>query len=431
MWKSAGNVKPTGVKKRIITAAVAASIATNMHAAPPGNLDGASGRIFEVNLENRTFELLKETEYDPVTAAGRSRFTVHWTDETVITMVRERDDFDGISKPVMANFYGIHAKGMMAFEAGEPFVARVAVLHAGAGSVEDIEGEKTGVFGWFTPGKGVREGLLRVEDREVPVSLRPRNWRIFLRAPLAAERLADGFWKTSLHGSADDAGRFVVSRMEVETLPDPRLLDDPKLPRVLVIGDSISMNYHDEAKQALAGVANYHRIDGNAFTSGHGADNAELWLGNYKDKGLHWDVIQFNHGLHDLRQTYEAKTETWGPPQVPIEEYQANLERLIAVLKQTGATLVWASTTPVQRDILGQYARRKGAAAEYNAAALEVMKRHPEIIINDLHGAVAGSPAFDRWRETADVHFYQPAERQALGGAVATAVRKAIALRGK
>jgi acyl-CoA thioesterase-1 len=394
-----------------------------------GDLDGAVGRIFDVNLEARTFELLKETEYDPVTAAGRSRFTVHWSDETRITLADERQDFKAIDAPVFANFYGMNEDQLRASERGERFVARVAVLHFGANGIDDVEGEKNGVFGWFTPDDGKRSGTIRIADKDVPVALRPQHWRIFVRAPITPEKLADGFWKTTLHGITDDEGRFIVSKMEVGPLPDPRLEDDPALPRVLVIGDSISMNYHDAAKEALTGIANYHRIEGNAFTSAHGVNNAELWLGNSHEKGLHWDVIQFNHGLHDIRQPYDAKTEVWGEPQISIEDYQANLERLIAILRRTNATLIWASTTPVQRDILGQYARRKGAAAEYNAAALEVMKRHPEILINDLHGIIFSSSVFDAWRETSDVHFYKPEEQKALGEAVAQAVRDAIKAR--
>lgn len=393
------------------------------------SLDGAVGRIFDINLDAGTFELLKETEYDPITAAGRSRFTVHLATDAVITTEQERDTFDWISSPVLANFYGMDDAGMKSFEAGEAFVARVVVLHTSAQGIEDVDGEKKGVYGWFTPGQGERKGTLRVGEREIPVSLRRQNWRIFLRSRIPVESLTEGFWKTTIQGAADEAGRFMVSRMEVSPLSDPRLTDDPALPRVLVIGDSISMNYHNAAKQALAGIANYHRIEGNAFTSRHGVNNAELWLGNFHEKGQHWDVIQFNHGLHDIRQTYDADTEEWGPEQVSIEDYRANLERLIETLRQTGATLVWASTTPVQRDILGQYARRKGAAAEYNTAALEVMKRHPDILINDLHGMISHSSVFDAWRETSDVHFYKPDEQQALGHAVAQAVRKAIAPR--
>ena len=46
-----------------------------------------------------------------------------------------------------------------------------------------------------------------------------------------------------LSTAAQTDGRFVIDHMEVTPLPIPATVDDPKLPRVLIIGDSISMNY--------------------------------------------------------------------------------------------------------------------------------------------------------------------------------------------
>ena len=169
-----------------------------------------------------------------------------------------------------------------------------------------------------------------------------------------------------------------------------------------------------------------HRNEGNAASTTQGVRNLELWLGNYQEKGFHWDVIQFNPGLHDLKQVYDAKTEVFGAYSVPIEDYQKNLEKEIAILKKTGAKLIWCSTTPVPNHNKGQYARRKGAEKEFNEAAREVMKRHPEILINDLAQVVNESPVFDKWRETKDVHFYQKEEQKALGEAVAKAVRATL-----
>jgi len=214
--------------------------------------------------------------------------------------------------------------------------------------------------------------------------------------------------------------------MEVSALEDPCKSDDQKLPRVLVIGDSISMNYHESAKKALEGVANYHRNEGNSFSSVHGVNNAELWLGNYEEQGGHWNVIQFNHGLHDLKQAYDKDSDTFGEYAVPLEAYKESLEKEIQILKKTGATLIWCSTTPVPNDIKSQYARRKVAPKIFNNAALEVMAEHPEIIINDLYGVVSESQVFEGWWQTKDPHFYKPEEQQALGDAVAAAVQKAL-----
>ena len=68
------------------------------------------------------------------------------------------------------------------------------------------------------------------------------------------------------------------------------------------------MNYHDAAKSALKGTANYYRVEGNGGPSDRGVESLDLWLGNYTQKGFHWDVIQFNHGLHDLKQEYNPES---------------------------------------------------------------------------------------------------------------------------
>jgi len=395
----------------------------------PAGLDGATGNIFKVDTEAKTFELLKETEYDPKTDIGKSRFTIHWGDELEITQIEEVTSFDGIKGPVVANFYGIDQVNRKARTEGKAFEARVVEIHSGAGedAVGGISDDGNAIVSWFTPadGKGVRNGSIKVDGKEVPVSLRKSNWRIFHHQPVSPGELSEGFWKTTLHG-ADKDGSFVVARMDVSILEDPRKSDDRELPRVLVIGDSISMNYHESAKAALKGVANYHRNEGNSFSSVHGVNNAELWLGNYEEKGGQWDVIQFNHGLHDLKQAYDKESDTFGEYAVPLEAYKKSLEKEIQILKKTGATLIWCSTTPVPIDIKSQYARRKVAPKIFNDAALEVMAKHPEIIINDLYGVVSESPVFEGWWQTIDPHFYKPEEQKALGDAVAEAVKKAL-----
>jgi pimeloyl-ACP methyl ester carboxylesterase len=395
------------------------------------NLDGASGRLFKPDLASRSFELLKETEYDPKTDIGQSRFTIYWSEDVEIVQLGELEDFSSAPSPISANFRGIDNSNAEALQSGQAFVARVATLFEGV-AAEPVKDKHPGraVSGLFTPDSGAsRAGTIEVEGKPVKVTLRERNWRIFYHKRIQPVDLTKGFWSVTVHGAEDGSGRFFADRLEVAPLHDPRLTDDPKLPRVLVIGDSISMNYHDAAKQALAGVANYHRIEGNGFSVIHGVNNAELWLGNYHEKGLHWDVIFFNHGLHDLKQSYDAATDTFGPYAVSLEAYKANLEKLIGILKKTGATLVWTSTTPIPNDNKSQYARRKGAAHTFNAAAMEVMQRHPEIIINDLYQVVHDSPVYDNWRKGLDVHFYTEEERKLLAEAVASAVREATAKR--
>lgn len=408
--------------------ALLAALLTALGAVAAPALDGATGHIHQVDLAGSCFELLKETEYAPQSDIGQSRFTVHWDERTLAFTTDERRDFADVRTPLHAVFQGIDAANRAAFDAGKAFEARVVTLYPDPRLAPPLPEDGSQVAGRFTPEPGALKGTLEVAGRTVAVSLRAKHWRIWFKRPVAVADLAQGFWKVTLIGKYD-GGRFVAGLMEVASLPDPRKTDDPKLPRVLVIGDSISMNYHEAAKAALAGVANYHRCEGNSYSSAHGVRNAELWLGNWDQPGLHWDVIQFNHGLHDLKQAYNPATGVFGAYAVPLDEYRVNLEKLVAILKRTGAKLIWCSTTPVPNDNKGPYARRQGAEKEFNAAALEVMRRHPEIGINDLCQVVDSSPRFDAWRKGIDVHFYAPDEQAALGEAVAAAVRRALAAR--
>ncbi|MEI6176925.1 MAG: SGNH/GDSL hydrolase family protein [Verrucomicrobiota bacterium] len=394
---------------------------------PLWGTDAVSGKIFKVDVSKRCFEILKETEYDPKTAIGQSRFTFHWTDKTVFCKDDEPKSFAGIGKRTVVKFRGIDNANVKNLSAGQAFISRTATVLGGTTEAPGLNLTNNQVTAWFTPdaGEAPRSGRIEIDGKSIAVSLRDKNWQISRHQTIQPGELSNGFWQATLVAH-DDNGQTIVDSIHATQLPDPRINDDPKLPRVLVIGDSISMNYHESAKAALAGIANYHRNEGNCFSTEHGVRNTELWLGNYHEKGFHWDVIQFNHGLHDLKQTYDAKTDTWGDYAVPLANYKANLEKEIAMLSKTGAKLIWCTTTPVPNDNKSTYARHKGASKIFNDAALEVMHRHPEILITDLHAVVEGSPVFDNWRKTVDVHFYQKEEQQLLGQAVANTVRKAL-----
>ena len=71
----------------------------------------------------------------------------------------------------------------------------------------------------------------------------------------------------------------------------------PDLPRILLIGDSISIGYTRAVRQLLQGRALVSRNPGNAAHSTKGAANVSKWLNASTGK---WDVVHFNFGLHDL-----------------------------------------------------------------------------------------------------------------------------------
>jgi hypothetical protein len=185
--------------------------------------------------------------------------------------------------------------------------------------------------------------------------------------------------------------------------PNPVLAeieDVAGLPRVLLIGDSISMGYTLPVRDALKGKANVHRPKINCGPTTTGLKSIDTWLGDGK-----WDVIHFNWGLHDLKYM-GPKGENLGDPsnpechqQVPPEEYEKNLRQLVERLKKTGAKLFWRNTTPVPE---GSAGRVVGDGVKYNAIAEKVMQEN-KIPIHDLYEFVR--PQQDKIMLPANVHF--------------------------
>ena len=185
------------------------------------------------------------------------------------------------------------------------------------------------------------------------------------------------------------------------------------LPRVLIIGDSISIGYTREVRQHFAGRANVHRPPDNCGPTIFGLEQLDGWLGAGK-----WDVIYFNFGLHDLKfldakGTYIVPGPTDRPLASPAE-YAANLRQIVVRLKQTGARLVFATTTPVPGGTVG---RVEGSELAYNAAATAVM-RETGVQVDDLHAFAVAHPQLMRPK---NVHF-TPEGCAALGEHVATTI---------
>jgi lysophospholipase L1-like esterase len=189
------------------------------------------------------------------------------------------------------------------------------------------------------------------------------------------------------------------------------------LPRVLVIGDSISIGYQAPLREALKGKANVHRPATNCGPTSRGVEQIEQWLGDGK-----WDVIHFNFGLHDVRHFDDqgkAAAADQGHRQVSDADYEKNLESLVARMKKTGAKLIFATTTPVPD---GSPGRIRGDERTYNEIALRVMQKHG-VMIDDLYAFAL--PRLAEIQLPANVHFKPEGSKQ-LADQVAASIRKAL-----
>ena len=188
------------------------------------------------------------------------------------------------------------------------------------------------------------------------------------------------------------------------------ITDVQGLPRVLLIGDSISIGYTLQVREKLDGKANVHRVPMNAGATEVGLANIDKWLGGGK-----WDVIHFNFGLHDAK--YASATEQ----RASRDQYIANLQQLIDRMKSTGAKLVFATTTPIPEVL--EYGKAKGtrmfdSIPERNALAVELMKKNG-VAVNDLYAVVL--PVRETACRPGDVHF-TPEGYEILSTAVAGSI---------
>ena len=182
--------------------------------------------------------------------------------------------------------------------------------------------------------------------------------------------------------------------------------DKDDLPRVLLIGDSITRGYFSEVEKHLTGKAYCARLTTSKCVSGPSfPDEVKLLLGQYD-----FDVIHFNNGLHG-----------WGYTE---QQYGDGLLRLMETFDDHAgsAKLVWATTTPVrEKSNLQQIGERTERVKARNQIAAEIMKAR-DIPIDDLYELVAQHPD---WHSTDGVHFNGKG-KAAQGASVAQSVLNAL-----
>jgi lysophospholipase L1-like esterase len=170
-----------------------------------------------------------------------------------------------------------------------------------------------------------------------------------------------------------------ISREAIEWcniwIPDT---NETNLPRVLLIGDSITGGYGPKVADALKGKASVARLT-TSKSIGDPALLAEvaLVLGQCR-----FDVVHFNNGLHG-----------WGYSE---EEYQKAFPELLATIRKHApqAKLIWATITPMRQagklDVIAENTKRVQAR---NQIAEAIVAREG-IAVDDLYGLVKDHPEY-------------------------------------
>ena len=197
-------------------------------------------------------------------------------------------------------------------------------------------------------------------------------------------------------------------------------LSEAELPKVLLIGDSIAGYYAPYVQREMANRAKVVVVQRKAKKPDGSTVNAmeemDEWLASDN-----WAVIHFNWGLWDIVGVAGSKT---GENRVPIEKYGSNLRALVAKMKNTGASLVFATTTPVPSPDVDSH-RKPADVILYNAVAVKIMEES-QIHVDDLYSLAL--PRLAEIQFPSNVHFFEKGS-QYLGKRVVGAIDFMLYLR--
>lgn len=198
-------------------------------------------------------------------------------------------------------------------------------------------------------------------------------------------------------------------------------------PRVLLLGDSISMGYTPVVQELLAGRAQVVRpthADGRAENcegTTRGVREVERWLAL---EGGGWDLVHVNFGLHDLKRVdAEGRNSDRpeDPPQADLARYREQLTTILDRLVESGARVVVATTTPVPTGGVRPH-RDPADVPRYNAIAVE-LARERGLVVDDLFALVERRLA--ELQRPVDVHF-TPEGSRVLGEEVARCIEREL-----
>lgn len=180
-------------------------------------------------------------------------------------------------------------------------------------------------------------------------------------------------------------------------LLSPLQLVASPLPRLFVIGDSISIQYGPHLERFLSGSFAYDRKRDAAGAKAeqnldvprgaNGGDSAMVLAylrARAAGEPIEAGVLLLNCGLHDIKTDIATQAK-----QVPPDAYARNLRAILAEARRMNLHVVWVRTTPVITEIHNarsrSFHRFAADVADYNAIADEIMAE-TKVPVIDLHG---------------------------------------------
>ena len=164
-------------------------------------------------------------------------------------------------------------------------------------------------------------------------------------------------------------------------------IEDPRLPRVLIIGDSISGHYLPGVRSRMQGKANV--IGESSMTKGTWASMGPRFyrtdtatkgddLKRFLAERGPFDIVHFNIGIHMFS----------GAQPGDEQPYAEKLRQVVATIRQSGAVCLFANSTGTVADnTIPRSPRYLTNCRAFNTAAEAVMKEL-NVPVTDIHGLI-------------------------------------------
>jgi hypothetical protein len=181
---------------------------------------------------------------------------------------------------------------------------------------------------------------------------------------------------------------------------------DPRLPNVLLLGDSISRNYFPEVTKALVGVANIYLM---ATSTCVGDPRLPHQIAEFAAlEHVRFRIVHFNNGMHG-----------WDYSEAQYRAAFPEFLRAVRSLVDKDGKLIWASTTPVRPG--ASNGASNPLIEDRNAIALAFV-RPAGVLIDDQHALMMQHGQLHE----DDVHF-SPAGARIQGDQAASIIRSTLA----
>jgi lysophospholipase L1-like esterase len=170
-------------------------------------------------------------------------------------------------------------------------------------------------------------------------------------------------------------------------------IEDPRLPRVLIIGDSISGHYHERLRMLMEGKAN---IVGEASAPTRPDPKRSFWasvgnrfyrtdtatkgddLKNFLAESGPWDIVHFNIGIHVFSKANPGDEKP----------YAEKLRQVVQTIRDSGAICLFANSTGTVADnTIPNSPNYLTNCKAFNASAEAVM-REMGVPVTDIYGMI-------------------------------------------